>query len=263
MEANAKYEKIKIPLRETTQGLTEVTGILGTPEWWPTGQRIGVVLAHGAQGNLDDPLLAALQSSLTAQRYLTLRFNFPFAEARLLLAPADAKPEVKKSKKGTKKTKPAMPEVDAPEVLVDTYRAAVGVLMQDTTSMPAHLFVGGQDIGGRAAAQLSSARARINGVFYLGYPLHPPGQPEAASARDLFRVISPMLFIQGSRDPHCELEALRRTLLGVGAPTAFRVIEDADANWATSQPPDENAPNKVFFEVARTLQKWMQSLVRS
>ncbi len=263
MEANAKYEKIKIPLREATQGITEVTGTLGTPEWWPTGQRIGIVLAHGEHGNMDDPLLVALQRSLTSLRCLTLRFNFPFAEARLLLAETNEKPAAKKPKRGTKKTKPVIPAVDAPEILVDTYRAALTALTHDAASTPAHLFVGGQDIGGRTAAQLASTRSRINGVFYLGYPLHPPGKPEEASARDLFRVISPMLFIQGSRNPFCELDALRKTLLGVGAPTAFRVIENTDENWATPEPLEENAPNKVFLEVTRTLQKWTQSLMRS
>lgn len=262
MEANAKYEKVKIPLREEAQGIAAVSGILGTPEWWPTGQRIGVVLAHGAGGNMDDPLLVALQNSLTAQRYLTLRFNFPFAEARLA-TPSDGNGEVKKPKRGAKKSKPALPPVDAPEVLVDAYRAALTFLMQDATSMPAHLFVGGQDIGGRTAAQLSSVRARINGVYYLGYPLHPAGKPGEANARDLFRVISPMLFVQGTRNPYCELEALRTTLLGVGAPTALRMIEDADENWATPQPVEENLPNRVFVDISRTLQKWMQSLVRA
>lgn len=264
MEANAKYEKVKIPLREETQGIATVSGILGTPEWWPTGQRIGIVLAHGADSNMEDPLLAALQASLTAQRYLTLRFNFPFAEARLT-APSDENSDTQKPKRGTKKKKSTPPPIDPLEVLVDAYRSAILFMMRDSTNMPAHLFIGGRDIGGRAAAQLSSVRARINGVFYLGYPLHPPGKPKEANARDLFRVVSPMLFIQGSRNPYCEPEALRRTLLGVGAPTALRIIEDADENWTTTttQPVEENLPSRVFVDVSRTLQKWMQSLVRA
>ena len=56
--------------------------MLGIPEWWPTGARIGVVLAHGAQSDMNDPLLQSVQKKLTDSGYLTIRFNFPFAEAK-------------------------------------------------------------------------------------------------------------------------------------------------------------------------------------
>ena len=33
--------------------------MLGIPEWWPTGSRIGVVLAHDSGRDLNDPLVEA------------------------------------------------------------------------------------------------------------------------------------------------------------------------------------------------------------
>ena len=54
-------------------------------------------------------------------------------------------------------------------------------------------------LGARVATMVAPERMRIDGVFSLGYPLHPAGKPEKAQAEQLFRVITPMLFVQGER----------------------------------------------------------------
>jgi hypothetical protein len=77
VEPSARLEEIKIPLHESVRGVTEVSAILGVPQWWPTGQRVGVVFAHGLGRDLSDPVLEFLQSALTERRCLTLRFNLP------------------------------------------------------------------------------------------------------------------------------------------------------------------------------------------
>ena len=48
MEPSAIFEKIEIPLPEPIHGLDHLDGVLGTPEWWPTGERVAVVVAHAA-----------------------------------------------------------------------------------------------------------------------------------------------------------------------------------------------------------------------
>ncbi len=204
MEPGPRFEDIKIPLREPVHGLTEVSGVLGTPEWWPTGSRISVVLAHGGTGDQSDPLIESLHRQLTERKYLTLRFNFPFAEA------------------GRKRP-------DDLPVLVQTLRAAVAVLGRDPTAAPAHLFLAGKNLGASVIAHLAAtSRVRVEGLVLLGFPLHPQGKPEKVRADDLFRVVCPMLFVQGSRDRSCDLEVLRRTLLRVGAPTHLHVVAEAD-----------------------------------
>ena len=101
----------------------------------------------------------------------------------------------------------------------------------DPNATPAHLFVGGKGLGGQVAAELAGARVRIDGVFLMGFPLHPAGKPELADLGQLFRIISPMLFLQGERDRHCNLDALRQTLTRVGAPTTLQVVKDADQHF--------------------------------
>ncbi|MEE8164507.1 MAG: hypothetical protein V3T64_02960, partial [Myxococcota bacterium] len=75
MEPSAHYEELEIPLAEPIHGREVVRGVLGIPEWWPTGERVAVVIAHGSTSDYRDPLIAALAKALAEQRYLTLRFN--------------------------------------------------------------------------------------------------------------------------------------------------------------------------------------------
>ena len=42
----------------------------------------------------------------------------------------------------------------------------------------------------------------------------------------MFRVICPMLFVQGARDPHCRIDKLEELLRRIGAPTRLHVISD-------------------------------------
>jgi len=208
VEPSARFEELKIPLPEPVHGLEHVSAVLGIPRWWPTGSRVAVVLAHGAGTNMNDPLTEALHRELTERRFLSLRFNFPFAEAR---------------QPGGKAKRP-----DNMTVLRRCFRAAVGTLTRDPTGAPAHLFLGGQGLGAQVAADLSISRLRADGLVLLGYPLHAAGKPDEPQAEQLYRVVAPMLFVQGSRDRYCDLDVLRQTLGRVGAPTALHVAQEAD-----------------------------------
>jgi predicted alpha/beta-hydrolase family hydrolase len=57
-------------------------------------------------------------------------------------------------------------------------------------------------MGGRIASQVAAQGAgALRGLVFLGYPLHPPKQPERLLAAHLPSVGAPMLFVQGERDP--------------------------------------------------------------
>lgn len=235
VEPSARYEDVRIRLPEPVHGLEDVSGVLGVPRWWPTGSRVSVVIGHGATDSMDDPVLAHVHRELTERRYLTLRFNYPFAEA--------------------KKKRP-----DSLPVLRRTLRAAITALGRDPTAAPAHLFLGGKGLGGQVAADLASTRVRVDGLFLMAYPLHPQGKPEKSNPDQLFRIVSPVLFIQGSRDRTCELELLRNTLTRVGAPTSLFVSEDADRHFKVAKkfgrPEDE-----VRDELAGALDEWIQKVL--
>jgi len=235
VKPSERYEKLEIPLSEHVHGLENVSGVLGIPRWWPTGSRVSVVLCHGATEDMDDPVLTALQEGLAQSRYLTLRFNFPFAEARKTRA-------------------------DSAPVLRRALRAAVATLMRDPTAAPAHLILGGKGLGARVAADLSNSRLRTDGLFLMGYPLHPQDRPEKLDPDQLYRVVSPLLFLQGTRDRTCDLETLRGILWRVGAPTTLHIAEDADRHFrVTKKSPRTN--EEVIQELIHGVDDWIQEIL--
>jgi predicted alpha/beta-hydrolase family hydrolase len=234
IERQSKFEEIKIPLREPVHGLTAVSGVLGTPAWWPTGARVAVAIAHGSNGRYDEPLIEFIHRELTERKLLTLRFNFPFAEA------------------GRRAS------ADSPEVLEATFRAAIAALGRDPAAAPAHLFLGGMGLGAKIAAQMAASTLRVDGLFFVGYPLHPQDQPQKADAEHLYRIISPMLFVQGLRDRTCDVAALRTTLKRVGAPTRLHLVEEADSNFRVTKKSGIDAA-AVRAAVLDSLAGWVQS----
>jgi len=235
VETSARFEELRIPLPDPVHGLRDVSAVLGTPRWWPTGARIGVVLAHDTKGNYQDPLLVHLLEQLTERRCLSLRFNFPFAEAGKTRA-------------------------DPVQILRRAYRAAVAALGRDPSAAPAHLFIGGIGIGARAAADVAAARLRVDGLLFLGFPLHPPNHPEQAQADELYRAVSPMLFVQGTRDRSCDLEALQRVLTRVGAPTALHVCREADHQLRVLKK-SGRSEEEIRAEVLGVVDAWIQKVV--
>ena len=72
VEPSARFEDIKIRLPDPIHGLEEVSGVLGIPRWWPTGSRVGVVICHGANDDMDNPVLEHIHRELTERRFLSL-----------------------------------------------------------------------------------------------------------------------------------------------------------------------------------------------
>ena len=68
----------------------------------------------------------------------------------------------------------------------------------------------------------SQGHPGLAGVFFLGYPLHPPGAPDKRRDSHLPQIQEPMLFVQGTRDAFgtadeiaALLPSLRRAILHV------------------------------------------------
>ncbi|MCP4036393.1 MAG: hypothetical protein GY733_05605 [bacterium] len=233
VEQSAQFKEFQIPLADAVGGTESVSAVLGIPEWWPTCQRIAMVMAHDADSDLHHPLLEHLQQRLTNEKFLTLRFNFPFAEIH------------------------EKASHDSGETLLRTFRTAIAALHRDPTSAPAHVFIGGHGLGARVAAQIATTQIRIEGAFLISFPLHPPGEPERVSAEQLYRITSPTLFVQGSRDRQCDLEALTRTVRRMGTTTEVRSVRDADEEFAV---PGESlrSPDEIYDEVFSYLLKWSE-----
>jgi uncharacterized protein len=70
-------------------------------------------------------------------------------------------------------------------------------------------FIGGKSMGGRIASQLVAADVAAAGLVLLGYPLHPPKQPDKLRTAHLPKLTLPTLVVQGRRDSFGTPDELR------------------------------------------------------
>lgn len=157
----------------------EISAILHHPDspW------CSMTLAHGAGAGMNHVFMAGIAQELAVRGVLTMRFNFPFTEA--------------------KKKRP-----DYPPVAERTVEAAIDSLRQLASTLP--LFCAGKSFGGRMSSQLVSRQAlpSAKGLVFFGFPLHPAGQPNIVRAEHLKTVKVPMLFLQGTRDALAQLDLI-------------------------------------------------------
>jgi predicted alpha/beta-hydrolase family hydrolase len=199
METNPRFEDLRLQVSPDLA----VSANLGFPEWWPSGNRVGIVMAHDVGSDMENEFLVWLQRALVDRGVLAMRFNFPFAE------------------NGRKR-----PDADA--VLDRAFRAAAAGLVSDPQNAPGQLVFGGMGLGCRVAAQMVAHGAKAEALVCLGYPLHAAGKPSQLRAEPLYRVICPTLFVQGTHDTHCRIDRLQALLRQIGAPTRLAPIEDTD-----------------------------------
>jgi predicted alpha/beta-hydrolase family hydrolase len=145
-------------------------------------------------------------------------------------------------------------------LLRQTYRSAIQMFSADPTAAPAHVFIGGFGLGAKVASLVASERVHVTGLYALGYPLHAAGKPDKLDADQLYRIITPMLFIQGSKARNCDLDTLRRVLRRVGAPTALHVVEEADHLFKVAKK-SGRTPEQISAECLAAMEAWFEKVV--
>ena len=87
-------------------------------------------------------------------------------------------------------------------------------------------------MGGRIASQIAAAGSPdVEGLVFLGYPLHPPGKVDQLRAKHLSDIKVPMLFVQGSRDTFGTPDELRPIIKELKAPADLYVVEGGDHSF--------------------------------
>ena len=140
--------------------------------------------------------------------------------------------------------------------LVDTFHEVVAASSKRTGSPPGPLFLGGKSMGGRYASLLAAEGEPLDGLIFLGYPLHPPNRPEKLRADHLKDIACAMLFIQGTRDSLCRLDLLHDTLRPIKAATTLHVIDDADHSFKVLKRTGR-AESEVWDEIVDVVAAWM------
>jgi uncharacterized protein len=103
------------------------------------------------------------------------------------------------------------------------------------------LVQGGRSNGARVAcrtAQPAGARA----VVALAFPLHPPGRPERSRAAELRAAATPVLVVNGDRDP-------------------FGVPDGADASRVVVLPGETHSLSRHPQDVREAVQSWLREVL--
>lgn len=162
-------------------------------ETGPDDATAWLILAHGAGAAMTSPFLDQVSALLAERHIKVLRFEFAYMAAR---------------RDSAKRRPPPKAETLMPE-----YHAQLARILALAPKCP--LFIGGKSLGGRVASMIADeafAAGQIQGAICLGYPFHPPGQPETWRTAHLKTLTCPILIVQGERDPfgtRTEIEVLR------------------------------------------------------
>ncbi|WP_437738402.1 alpha/beta hydrolase family protein [Sorangium sp. So ce1335] len=205
-----------------------LSGVIHAPAARARRSGVAVVLGHGAGGDMHAPLLVDVARGLADRGHTVLRFNFPYKEL------------------GRKAP-------DRPEKLEMAYEAAIARLRKEK---PERLVIGGKSMGGRIASLLAARAVPCDGLVFLGYPLHPAGRRDALRDEHLPAIKAPMLFLQGTRDPLCDLDLLRPVLKRLGRRARLHVVEGGDHSLEVLKS-SGRTPESVLAEILAAIGGWL------
>jgi predicted alpha/beta-hydrolase family hydrolase len=104
-----------------------------------------------------------------------------------------------------------------------------------------------------------AAGAPADGLVFLAYPLHPPGQPEKLRDRHLPQIAAPMLFIQGTRDAFARPDLLDAVVGRLGARARLVRIEGGDHSFSVPKR-SGRTPASVERDVIAAVTGWLEGL---
>lgn len=163
----------------------------------------GIVLAHGAGGNRDAPVLAAAAAALCAAGWTVLRIDLPFRQRR---------PKGPPSPHGANEDRAGL-------------RRAVAALREVARG---RVVLGGHSYGGRQATLLAADEPAVaDALLLLSYPLHPPDKPAQLRTQHLPRLRVPCVFVHGSTDPFGSLDEMKAAVALITAPATLIPVAGA------------------------------------
>ena len=165
-----------------------------------------VILGHGAGADQCSDFMTRFATGLAAREINVVTFNFLYTEQGRRVP-------------------------DASKALEACFRAVIEAVRHKKIGRGT-LVIGGKSMGGRIASQIAAADvAEVDGLVFLGYPLHPPGKVDQLRAKHLSDITVPMLFVQGSRDAFGTPDELWPIIKELKAPADLYVVEGGDHSF--------------------------------
>ena len=196
--------------------------------------RAACVLGHGAGAGQGSPFIVGFAKGMAARGVAAATFDFPY------MASGRSVP-------------------DKPPVLEAAWVSAVAQAREVFGALP--LFIGGKSMGGRIASHVASQGCPgLAGLFFLGYPLHPPGAPDKRRDAHLPQIQEPMLFVQGTRDPFGTSDEIAALLPSLRRAT-LHVVPDGDHSFKIRARAGVK-PQQIIEDIMDTVVGWMDGAGR-
>jgi predicted alpha/beta-hydrolase family hydrolase len=220
---------VTIPIGENES----VSGVISSSPAKRAAKGTGVILAHGAANDMENPLIVAVSKGLAESGFITLRFNFLYKE------------------KGRK-------QPDSQQKLVQTWQSVFQFLKKHPEFGPDKIVAAGKSMGGRVASQMAAeGHLPVDRLVFLGYPLHAPGRKDKLRDAHLYHIKAPMLFFAGTRDALCDVSLLNNVLKGMGSDWELETIEGGDHSFRV---PKSAAVSQqaVYDRIMKKTVDWLQ-----
>lgn len=196
---------------------------------------ITLLLGHGAGASQTSEFMVNFAEGLAARGIEVVTFNFLYTE------------------QGRRAP-------DRQEKLEACYRTVIKAVQKTLNAN--QLFIGGKSMGGRIASQVAATdNEGISGLIFLGYPLHPPGKPDALRAEHLSQIHRPMLFVQGERDTFGTPVELQPIVSKLTPACAIYSIPNGDHSFTV--PKKSPIPQQDVYAAAQAeIVSWVSKVLR-
>jgi len=196
--------------------------------------RVTIVLGHGAGADQLSGFMRMTAADLAARGLDAMTFNFLYKEQGRSVPDPKAR-------------------------LESCYRAVIEAAGQHRQLKGNKLVIGGKSMGGRIGSQVAAENSQgIDGLVFLGYPLHPPGRPDKLRDEHLKNIEPPMLFVQGSRDAFGTEEEIRAIIKKHRLPATLYVVASGDHSFKV--PKSVKPQQQVYEEVMDEVVRWCREL---
>ena len=212
----------------------ERTGAVSAILTRPANARACFVFAHGAGAGMRHSFMEKVAAGLVERGIATLRYNFPYMENKLR-------------------------RPDTPATAHATIRAAVAEAARLCPGIK--LIAGGKSFGGRmtSQAQAKAPLPGVQGLAFLGFPLHADNKPSTERAKHLAEVDIPMLFLQGTRDRLADLGFLAPVIKALGPKARLHEIAGGDHSFLVLKK-SGRSNEEAMEELLDALAAWIDAL---
>ena len=200
--------------------------------------KITIVLGHGAGANQTSGFMRMFAKGIAARGLDVMTFNFIYMEQGRSVP--DQKPK-----------------------LEACFRAVIETALKQKKLKQNRLVIGGKSMGGRIASQVMAEEVpfadQVAGLVFLGYPLHPPGNPEKLRVEHLEHIHKPMLFVQGTRDALGTPEEIQPYIKNLRPAAKIYSIEGGDHSFKAPKKFGPS-PEQIFENAMDEIDRWVRGV---